>query len=120
VPTLATIPALTCPPGEPLEYDPQKHSIYLLYAHMEAPPVFEPGQDVLCGQAIGTVGMSGNALNPHLHLEVRVAPAGIQLESMAHYDNSATPQEMVNYCRWRVSGLFQLVNPMQLWSLANP
>jgi murein DD-endopeptidase MepM/ murein hydrolase activator NlpD len=103
-----------------LEYDPQKRSIYLLYAHMEAPPALEPGGKVLCGQAIGTVGMSGNALNPHLRLELRVAPAGIRLESMAHYDNSATAREMANYCLWRVNGLFQLVNPMQLWSLGNP
>ncbi len=120
VPTLEAIPALTCPSGEPVEYDPQKRSIYLLYAHMEALPTLEPGQKVLCGQAIGTVGMSGNALNPHLHLEMRVAPAGIRLESMAHYDNSATAQEMANYCLWRVNGLFQLVDPMQLWSLENP
>ena len=74
----------------------------------------------MCGQAIGSVGMSGNALNPHLHLEVRVGPAGIRLESMAHYDTSATAQEMANYCRWRVSGLFQLVDPMQLGSLGEP
>jgi hypothetical protein len=64
--------------------------------------------------------MSGNALNPHLRLELRVAPAGIRLESMAHYDNSATAREMANYCLWRVNGLFQLVNPIQLWSLGNP
>ncbi len=114
-PTLAVIPALTCPPGEPVAFDPEKRSLYLLYAHLEAPPALEPGQAVGCGQAIGKVGMSGNALNPHLHLEVRVGPAGIRLESMAHYDASAAPQEMANYCTWRVSGLFQLVDPMRLW-----
>jgi murein DD-endopeptidase MepM/ murein hydrolase activator NlpD len=119
-PTLAAIPALTCPTGEPLEYNTQKRSLYLLYAHMEAPPALKPGEAVACGQAIGTVGMSGNALNPHLHLEVRIGPSGIQLESMAHYDNSATDQEMANYCLWRVSGLFQLVDPMNLWSPGNP
>ena len=114
-PTLAVIPALTCPAGEPLAYDPEKRSLYLLFAHLEAPPALEPGQAVGCGQALGSVGMSGNALNPHLHLEVRVAPAGIRLESMAHYDTSAAPQEMANYCTWRVSGLFQRIDPMGLW-----
>jgi len=116
-PTLAAIPALTCPSAEPLEYDPEKRSLYLLYAHLEAPPAFEPGQEVGCGDLIGSVGMSGNALNPHLHLEARVGPAGIRLGSMAHYDTSATPQEMANYCQWRVSGLFQLVDPMLLWGV---
>lgn len=116
-PTLAVIPALTCPAGAPLAYDPEKRSLYLLYAHLEAPPAFEPGQEVGCGQALGRVGMSGNALNPHLHLEARVGPAGIRLESLAHYDTSATAQEMANYCQWRVSGLFQLVDPMELWKL---
>lgn len=116
-PTLAVIPALTCPAGEPLEYDPQKRSLYLLYAHLEAPPARKPGQELSCGEVIGSVGISGNALNPHLHLEVRVGPAGMRLESMAHYDTSATPQEMANYCTWRVSGLFQLVDPMLLWGV---
>lgn len=119
-PTLAAVPALTCPAKVPLEYDTQKRSLYLLYAHLEEPPVLEPGQEVSCGQAVGTVGMSGNAMNPHLHLEVRVGPAGIRMDSMAHYDNTATDQEMANYCMWRVSGLFQLVDPMRLWSLASP
>ena len=119
-PTLAVIPALTCPAGEPWEYDPEKRSLYLLYAHLEAPPALEPGQEVGCGDLIGSVGMSGNALNPHLHLEVRVGPAGMRLESMAHYDTSATPQEMASYCEWRVSGLFQLVDPMLLWGMEGP
>jgi murein DD-endopeptidase MepM/ murein hydrolase activator NlpD len=119
-PTLTAIPALTCPPVESLEYGMQKRSLYLLYAHLEAPPTLKPDKEVTCGQAIGTVGMSGNALNPHLHLEVRVGPSGIRLESMAHYDDSATVQEMASYCTWRVSGLFQLVDPMRLWSLSSP
>jgi murein DD-endopeptidase MepM/ murein hydrolase activator NlpD len=119
-PTLAAVPALTCPPIDALEYDPQSRSLYLLYAHLEAPPGFEPGQPVTCGQEIGAVGMSGNALNPHLHLEARIGPAGIRLESLAHYDNSAAEQEMANYCLWRVSGLFQLVDPLLLWEINNP
>jgi len=118
-PTRAANPALTCPPGKPLDYDPEERSLYLLYAHLEAPPALEPGQKVTCGQAIGTVGMSGNALNPHLHLEIRVGPSGIRLESLAHYDNRATAEEMAAYCLWRISGLFQLIDPMQLWTLGD-
>lgn len=116
-PTLAAIPALTCPTGEPSVFNSQARSLYVLYAHMETPSTAAPGRQVHCGEAIGNVGMSGNALNPHLHVEVRVGPAGVRFESMAHYDNSATAQEMSNYCTWRVSGLFQLVDPMLLWNV---
>ena len=74
----------------------------------------QTGQEVACGQPLGAVGSSGNALNPHLHFEVRVGPSGAPLYSMAHYDASATPQEMAMYCLWRVSGWFQLFDPLKL------
>jgi murein DD-endopeptidase MepM/ murein hydrolase activator NlpD len=90
-------------------------SVYILYAHLQSPPAFALGEEIQCGQEIGAIGNSGNALNPHLHLEVRVGPAGQTFDSMAHYDNSATPAEMAAYCTWRVSGLFQTVNPACLW-----
>jgi hypothetical protein len=60
------------------------------------------------------VGDSGNALNPHLHLETRVGPAGARFSSLAHYDASASLEEMDNYCAWRVSGWFVLLDPLQL------
>jgi hypothetical protein len=33
---------------------------------------------------------------------------------MAHYDNTAQIEEMGNYCLWRVSNVFQLVDPLRL------
>jgi hypothetical protein len=37
---------------------------------------------------------------------------------MAHYDNSATPAEMDQYCTWRVRGIFRLVDPLFLLGLS--
>jgi murein DD-endopeptidase MepM/ murein hydrolase activator NlpD len=46
-------------------------AIYLLYGHLSRIHV-QPGQQVARGEAIGEVGMSGVAIGPHLHFEVRV------------------------------------------------
>ena len=109
-------PALTCPPVQfPVETSFER-SIYVLYAHLKSQPLVARGQDVSCGQNIGYVGQSGNALNPHLHVESRLGPAGAIFLSLAHYDNSATQVEMGLYCLWRVSGMFQLLDPMVLLS----
>jgi murein DD-endopeptidase MepM/ murein hydrolase activator NlpD len=117
-PTLAAIPALTCPTLDPLpDWGAEARSLYLLYAHMQSPPAFQPDEAVTCGQALGAIGDSGNALNPHLHVEVRIGPSGVRFGSLAHYDPSATVEEMYNYCAWRVSGLFQLVDPMAVLRL---
>jgi murein DD-endopeptidase MepM/ murein hydrolase activator NlpD len=105
--------ALTCPEGvlKPT-WDTSRRSLYVLYAHMQEAPAVKPGEQVTCGQTIGKVGKSGNALNPHLHLEVRVGPAGARFTSISHYDNSATLEEMAGYCAWSVGGLFQVINPL--------
>lgn len=110
-------PTLTCPdlPTQP-GWDLDRLSLYLLYAHLQTPPELQAGQEVECGQVFGAIGSSGNALNPHLHLEVRSGPAGASFQSMAHYDASASLEEMAAYCAWRVSGSFPLVNPMSLFS----
>jgi len=114
---------LTCPQiestnleGQPSPPYQTQISIYLLYAHLLKPPEFKVGDLVARGSKLGLIGMSGNAINPHLHLEVRIGPSGQTFNSMAHYDTSATDIEMSNYCLWRVSGRFQLVNPMDLFS----
>jgi len=114
-PTLEPHSALTCPAfTQTPTWDSTRRSVYVLYAHMQSDPPVAPGQVVSCGQVIGQIGDSGNALNPHLHFEVRVGPAAAALGSMAHYDASATNDEMATYCLWRVSGLFQLVDPLRL------
>jgi murein DD-endopeptidase MepM/ murein hydrolase activator NlpD len=108
--------ALTCPTLEILPaWNHEKRSLYLLYAHLDAYPNLQPSDEVSCGDRLGEVGDSGNALNPHLHLEARVGPAGASIPSMAHYDTSATIEEMYYYCAWRVSGQFQLMDPMLLF-----
>ena len=109
--------ALTCPDVVQKNWKAGQ-SLYLLYAHLQQAPTFLPGDPITCGQAIGIVGDSGNALNPHLHLEVRLGPSGVRFSSLAHYDNSATLEEMDNYCTWRVRGVFRLVDPMRLLGLS--
>jgi murein DD-endopeptidase MepM/ murein hydrolase activator NlpD len=106
-----TCPSLSIPAG----WDFSSPSLYLLYAHMAAPPEVSPGDAVTCGQPLGSVGQTGNALNPHLHLEVRAGPGGASFDGLAHYLDSATPGEMANYCAWSVSGLFQLIDPLKLF-----
>ncbi len=45
-------------------------SLYSLYAHMGQSPFVGLGDAVMCGQELGTVGVSGyDIVNPHLHLE---------------------------------------------------
>jgi murein DD-endopeptidase MepM/ murein hydrolase activator NlpD len=114
-PTLEFNSPLTCPAFDP---DPgwqtPERSLYLLYAHMHLPPEFQPGDRIECGQQIGEVGNSGNSINEHLHLEVRVGPRGVQFDSMGHYDVGVSELERYNYCVWRISGLFQMIDPGNL------
>ncbi len=110
--------SLICPweDGEKT-WDSSKQSVYVLYAHLDREAAFKMGEEVFCGQALGAVGQSGNALNPHLHLEARLGPVGARFKSMAHYDNSASLMEMANYCTWRVSGIFQVFDPFILFGM---
>ncbi|GAP06084.1 membrane proteins related to metalloendopeptidases [Anaerolinea thermolimosa] len=111
--------SLTCPkyPDPPAA---RSASLYLLYAHLQEAPTLTTGEVVSCGQTIGKVGTSGKSVNPHLHLETRIGPAGISFRSMAHYDNTATEDEMLTYCLWRLSGEFQPFDPLLLLSLPSP
>lgn len=118
-PTLEYRAALTCPVMTlPAAVNLIHRSVYVLYAHLLQPPALNIGDPVACGQQVGSVGSSGNALSPHLHIETRVGPSGMTFASMAHYDNSATGEEMGSYCLWRISGLFQLVDPLNLLQLS--
>lgn len=47
------------------------HTVYALYGHMDTIAV-QTGQAVAAGEALGTVGSTGVALGPHLHLETRL------------------------------------------------
>lgn len=103
---------LTCPSGwndppESVDFE----SIYILYAHLLEVPDFEPGENITCGEIVGKIGMSGNALAPHVHIEMRLGPSDTRFMSMAHYDVSASVEEMSNYCRWRISGIYKLIDP---------
>jgi len=114
LPTVEPFPALYCPElPSTLDWDFNQRSVYLLYAHMKNKPDFKIGDFVSCCQPLGEVGTSGSSVNEHLHLEFRAGPSGARFTSMAHYDNSCTDEEMANYCIWRVSNTFQLIDPIQ-------
>lgn len=107
--------ALSCPPYPlPSDWQSRPRSLYLLYAHLQSAPPYAVGEEIKCGQVVGAIGDSGNALAPHLHLEVRLGPARMIFAPMAHYDPSARPEEMAAYCMWRVSGAFQSIDPFCL------
>lgn len=113
-PTVPPPGNVSCPadpynPGEGTE-----RSLYLLYAHLNQPTTLTLGQSVSCGGTIGEVGTTGRSVNPHLHLETRSGPSEATFLTMAHYDNAASEEEMRSYCAWRISGLFQLIDPMEL------
>jgi murein DD-endopeptidase MepM/ murein hydrolase activator NlpD len=113
-PTVPPAGNLFCPPDPIHTGAGSERSLYLLYAHMNQTPNLTIGQAVGCGEVIGEVGTTGKSVNYHLHLETRAGPAGTQFASMAHYDNAASDEEMRNYCAWRVSGLFQMIDPLEL------
>jgi murein DD-endopeptidase MepM/ murein hydrolase activator NlpD len=77
-------------------------------------PALKVGDVVACGQTVGTVGTSGNSVNPHLHLETRLGPAGVTFTGLGYYDTRNSEQERANYCIWRVSGWFQMFDPMTI------
>jgi len=115
-PTLPPHPALTCPQVDlGLSLMNDRRSLYTLYAHMQTPVGYQLGKALNCGALLGYIGQSGNALNPHVHIEIRLGPGGARFQGLAHYETRASPAEMSAYCIWRVSGIFQLVDPMQLF-----
>jgi len=106
---------LTCP--DPLalpEWDDSRRSLYLLYGHLNQPSRLKPGERVSCGQVLGEAGTTGASVNPHLHFETRLGPAGAEFASFGHYDTRTTAEERNNYCVWRVSGWFQVVDPLAI------
>lgn len=117
-PTTDTHPVLTCPtPQTAPTWDLTRQSLYVMYAHLQSPPAVQPGDRIACETTIGQIGTTGNALNPHVHLEMRIGPAGARIDSLAHYTADASLEEMRSYCQWRVSQIFQLVDPMLLFKI---
>ena len=57
------------------------------------------------------MGNSGFSGNPHLHLETRVGPSGLQLPTMIFYDTTATLEEQAAYVEWRTGETFILFDP---------
>jgi murein DD-endopeptidase MepM/ murein hydrolase activator NlpD len=107
---------LTCPTGFADWWDPNAQSLYVLYAHMKEPPAVKLGQTLSAGEQVGLVGNTGASSAPHLHLEMRIGPSDASFTSMGHYDSTTTDLERHNYCMWRISGEFQLFDPMQLYT----
>lgn len=87
-------------------------SLYILYAHMNYPPLVKLGDLVVACKKIGEVGLSGFTAIPHLHLETRLGPSSHVFESMVFYDTRAKPEEMETYRLWRTSGMFRHFDPM--------
>ncbi len=92
-----------------------EYSVYHLYAHMEERPNFSRGDSIESGELLGTVGNTGWSSNPHLHLETRLGPSGASFQTMAHYQNDCTTEQMANYCLWRMSGYYQLFDPYMIF-----
>jgi len=106
---------LTCPYlSMPSTWDTSHPAIYVLYAHLNRPPLVLPGQEVGCGLPLGEVGTTGRSVNDHLHLEIRLGPGNVEFPSMAHYTADASPAEIAAYCQWRVSAHFQPISPLDL------
>ncbi len=118
VPTVPPAPVMMCTlPAQPAAWDVNKRSLYVLYAHFYQPAIVKAGDNVKCGQQLGGVGTTGMSSNDHLHFEVRVGPSGATFGSMAYYDTTESSQEISTYCEWRISQLFELIDPTKLLSL---
>ncbi len=104
----------------PIPWSKDSKSIYILYSHLESRPDFQIGDAVACGQQIGAVGITGNSIAEHLHLEMRTGPSDARFGTIAMYTNSVytevpTPEERYNYCIWTNSGRFQAFDPASFW-----
>jgi len=106
---------LTCPSGFADWWSTTSKSLYVLYGHMAEIPSVSLGQTVKIGDVLGVVGNTGASSNPHLHFEMRIGPSDATFNSMGHYDTTTTEQERHNYCQWRISGQFDLFDPMILY-----
>jgi murein DD-endopeptidase MepM/ murein hydrolase activator NlpD len=94
-------------------------SLYLLYAHMQDAPRVNLGEPISSCQLIGNVGASGNAVEPHLHLEARLGPAGRSFpDGLAFYHTQTTEEQRENYTAWRTGGDYMHFDPMIILNLS--
>lgn len=100
----------------PIEMSTDTRSLYTLYSHLKDKPALKTGDLVACGQTIGAVGITGNSVAEHLHLEIRIGPAEARFNSLAMYQPDATTEERYNYCIWSTSGRFQPIDPALFWT----
>ena len=108
---------LGCSPVKPLDsWNETDKSLYILYAHMNKPSSLAIGSPVQTGEQIGEVGNTGMSSGPHLHLEMRIGPGDVRFTRMGHYARTTTTEERQNYCTWRVSGIFDLFNPLDFFA----
>lgn len=63
------------------------------FHHLESVDV-RKGQEVKRGRTVGTVGITGNTLAPHLHYEVR--RDGVMMDPVNHFFASLSPSEYAN------------------------
>lgn len=106
---------LNCPSQSMDSWNSSSKSLYTLYGHLVAASTLQQGDSIQSGQVIGHVGNSGYSSAPHLHLEMRIGPSGSTFTHMGHYDPNTTEEDRHNYCNWRVSGVFQMFDPMDLF-----
>lgn len=99
----------------PVKWSESSRSLYTLYSHLQEKPDFEVGDNITCGRIIGAVGVTGNSVAEHLHLEIRMGPSGAEFGSLAMYTPNATVEERYNYCIWSTSGRFQPIDPAVFW-----
>lgn len=107
---------LYCPPGFVDQWNTESQSLYVLYGHLNNPPTLEVGQLVNAGDVIGDVGNTGASSAPHLHLEMRIGPSNASFQSLGHYEVAISDKERHDYCTWRISGVFQMFDPMTILS----
>ncbi len=114
-----SISPLSCPVITSTDFTGTGRSLYLVYAHMLEGASLNPGDTVSCGSPLGQVGNTGDSSNAHLHFEARLGPSNFRFTEMAHYMNNSTELERYNYCAWRVSGVFQLIDPQIILNLGS-